>query len=45
MIKPYFKTGEGQPSPLRIRIKQKVRFEEIRYRLHGFLCEWSGSSN
>jgi acyl-CoA thioester hydrolase len=29
MIKPYFKTGEGQPSPLRIRIKQKVRFEEV----------------
>ena len=29
MIKPYFKTDEGQPSPLRIRIKQKVRFEEV----------------
>ena len=29
MIKPYFKTDQGQPAPLRIRIKQKVRFEEV----------------
>ena len=29
MIKPYFKTDQGQPSPLCIRIKQKVRFEEV----------------
>ena len=29
MIKPYFKTDQRQPAPLRIRIKQKVRFEEV----------------
>jgi acyl-CoA thioester hydrolase len=29
MIKPYFKTDEGQPAPLPIRIRQKVRFEEV----------------
>ena len=29
MIKPYFKPLEGQPAPLRIRIEQTVRFEEV----------------
>ena len=29
MIKPYFKTREGQPAALRIRIEQTVRFEEV----------------
>jgi len=29
MIKPYFKTSQGQPLPLRVSITQKVRFEEV----------------
>ena len=29
MIKPYFKTREGDPSPLRLSIEQTVRFEEV----------------
>ena len=29
MIKPYFKTRDGEPSPLRLTIEQTVRFEEV----------------
>jgi acyl-CoA thioester hydrolase len=29
MIKPYFKSHEGQPPPLRLGIERTVRFEEV----------------
>ena len=29
MIRPYFPSQEGQPPPLRIQVKRRVRFEEL----------------
>ena len=29
MIKPYFPAREAQPAPLQVRIKRRVRFEEV----------------